>query len=237
MENAGYVTLTRQSGLMREMETIAHNIANAATTGYRQQGIVFSEYIQAVNDGDSLSMAAARIKTTSNAQGILTQTGNTLDLAIEGSGYFQLDTPDGPRLTRSGAFNVDAAGDIVSADGHRLLDGGGAPINLPQGGSDVKIASDGTISLGDRLLGQVGIVEVEPGAALERESGVLFKTEAELTPAEDGKLLQGHLEGSNVDAISQLARMIEVQRAYELGQKLIEMDDERAKTAMQTLIK
>ena len=104
MENAGYVTLTRQSGLMREMETIAHNIANAATTGYRQQGIVFSEYIQAVNDGDSLSMAAARIKTTSNAQGILTQTGNTLDLAIEGSGYFQLDTPDGPRLTRSGAL-------------------------------------------------------------------------------------------------------------------------------------
>ena len=237
MQNTGYVTLTRQSGLMREMEIIAHNIANAATTGFRQQGLVFSEYVQGVPGGDSLSMAAARVKKTSMAQGILTQTGNALDLAIEGRGYFQVDTPEGPRLTRSGAFNVDPQGDLVSADGHRVLDIGGAPINVPPGESDVKIAADGTISMGDRLLGQIGVVEPEPGADLERESGVLFRTDAALAPSEDGLVLQGHLEGSNVDAISQLTRMIEVQRAYEMGQKLLDMDHERTKTALQTLIK
>jgi flagellar basal-body rod protein FlgF len=237
MENAGYVTLTRQSGLMREMELIAHNIANAATTGFRQQGLVFSEFVQAIEGGDSLSMAAARVKKTSQAQGILTQTGNALDLAIEGRGYFQLETPGGIRLTRAGAFNVNSVGDIVSSDGHRVLDLGGAPINVPLGEADVKVAADGTVSLGERLLGQIGVVEPEPGADLTRETGVLFQTDAALAPSGDGLVLQGHLEGSNVDAISQLTRMIEVQRAYELGQKLLDMDHERSKSALQTLIK
>ena len=237
MELSGYVTLTRQSGLMREMETIAHNIANAATRGYRQQGLVFSEYIQSIETGDSISMAAARIKQTSTAQGILTQTGNTLDLAIEGDGFFQIETPQGNRLTRSGAFNVDATGDIVTSDGHRVLGLGGAPINVPPGNTSVKIAADGTVSMGDRLLGQIGVVDVPPGANLQRESGVLFSTDAPLLASENSKVLQGHLEGSNVDAIQQLTRMIEVQRAYEMGQKLLDLDDERSKAMLQTLIK
>ncbi|MEN8658533.1 flagellar hook-basal body complex protein [Marivita sp.] len=237
METAGYVTLTRQSGLMREMEIIAHNIANSATAGFRQQGLVFSEYVQAIEGGDSLSMAAARVKKTSAAQGILTQTGNPLDLAIEGTGFFQIETPNGTRLTRAGAFNVDSVGDIVSSDGHRLLDIGGAPINVPPGEADVKVASDGTVSLGDQLLGQIGIVEPEAGADLRREAGVLFETDAALRPSSAGLVLQGHLEGSNVDAIAQLTRMIEVQRAYEMGQKLLDMNHERSKNALQTLIK
>ncbi|SHH64113.1 flagellar hook-basal body complex protein [Marivita hallyeonensis] len=237
MESTGYVTLARQSGLMREMETIAHNMANAATTGFRQQGLVFSEYVHAVEGGHSLSMAAARVKKTSTAQGILTQTGNTLDLAIEGSGYFQVETPDGVRLTRAGAFNVSSEGDIVSSDGHRVLDLGGAPINVPPGELSVQVAADGTVSAGERLLGQIGIVEPEKGADLIREAGVLFRTDAPLSPSTDGKILQGHLEGSNVDAISQLTRMIEVQRAYEMGQKLLDMDHERSKATLETLIK
>lgn len=237
METSGYVTLTRQSGLMREMEIIAHNMANAATTGFRQQGIVFSEYIEAVDQGDSLSMAAARVKSTSMSQGILTQTGNPLDLAIEGNGFFQLETQNGIRLTRAGAFNVNSVGDIVTAEGHRVLDIGGAPINVPPGEADVTVAADGTVSLGEQLLGQLGVVEPEAGADLKREAGVLFQTDAALIPAANGLVLQGHLEGSNVDAISQLTRLIEVQRAYEMGQKLLDMGDERSKSALQTLIK
>lgn len=237
METSGYVTLTRQSGLMREMEIIAHNMANAATTGFRQQGIVFSEYIEAIGQGDSLSMAAARVKSTSMSQGILTQTGNPLDLAIEGNGFFQLETQNGIRLTRAGAFNVNSVGDIVTAEGHHVLDIGGAPINVPPGEADVTVAADGTVSLGEQLLGQLGVVEPEAGADLKREAGVLFQTDAALIPAANGLVLQGHLEGSNVDAISQLTRLIEVQRAYEMGQKLLDMGDERSKSALQTLIK
>lgn len=237
MENVGYITLTRQSGLMREMEIIAHNIANAATTGFRQQGLVFSEYISSVENGDSLSMAAARVNKTSMVQGSLTQTGNPLDLAIEGQGFFQLETPNGIRLTRAGAFNVNSVGDIVSADGHRVLDIGGAPINVPPGDADVTVAADGTLSRGDQLLGQIGIVIPEQNSDLRREAGVLFETQSALLPSVDGLVLQGHLEGSNVDAISQLTRLIEVQRAYEMGQKLLDMGDERSRSALQTLIK
>lgn len=237
METAGYITLTRQSGLMREMEIIAHNIANAATTGFRQQGLVFSEYVQSVDDGESLSMASARVRKTSAAQGILTQTGNALDLAIEGNGYFQLETPNGVRLTRAGAFNVNSIGDIVSTDGHRVLDVGGAPINVPPGEANVEVAADGTISLYGLLLGQIGIVQPGTDTNLTRESGVLFATDGTLDPATTSLVLQGHLEGSNVDAISQLTRMIEVQRAYEMGQKLLDMNHERATSALRTLIK
>ena len=237
MENAGYVTLTRQSGLMREMEIIAHNIANSATTGYRQQGLVFSEFVKAIDGGDSLSMAAARVKKTSAAQGILTQTGNTLDVAIEGTGFFQIEAPQGQRLTRAGAFNVDAAGDMVTPDGYRVLDTGGAPINVPPGNAEIQIAADGTVSRGENLVGQIGVFDPEPGADLQRESGVFFKTDAALAPSIHSKVLQGHLEGSNVDPITQLTRMIEVQRAYEMGQKLLDMGHEQSRTALKTLIK
>lgn len=237
MENAGYVTLTRQAGLMREMEVIAHNIANSTTTGYRQQGLVFSEFVKAATSGESLSMAAARVTKTSGAQGTLTQTGNTLDMAIEGLGYFQVETPNGIRLTRAGAFNVDATGDIVSSDGYRVLDVGGVPINVPPGETTVEVAADGTVSLGERLLGQIGVVIPPPDAQLEREAGVLFKTNAVAEPAIDARILQGHLEGSNVDAISQLTRMIKVQRAYEMGQKLLDINHEQTRNALQSLIK
>lgn len=237
METPGYITLTRQSGLMREMEMIAHNIANTGTTGFRQQGLIFSEFVKSLEGEESISMAAARVTKVSPAQGVLTQTGNLLDLAIEGSGYFQLETPTGTRLTRAGAFNLDPVGDIVSAEGFRILDIAGGPINVPAGETDVEIAADGTVSVGERLLGQIGVVEPEIGAELTREAGALFRTDAPVAQSQSGKVLQGHLEGSNVDAISQLTRMIEVQRAYEMGQKLLDMDHERSRTALQTLIK
>ena len=160
-----------------------------------------------------------------------------LDLAIEGDGYFPVETPNGIRLARAGAFNVDSSGDIVSSDGHRVLDIVGAPITVPAGEADVKVAADGTISLGDQLLGKIGVVEPEAGANLQREAGVLFKTDAALTPAPNGLVLQGHLEGSNVDAISQLTRMIEVQRAYELGASFLEAEDERVRQAMRAMSK
>lgn len=104
MDNTGYITLTRQSGLMREMQVIANNIANSATTGYRQEGLVFSEYVQAMRGGPSLSMGHGNVRETSFVQGALTQTGGTYDFAIEGDGFFLIQTPEGERVTRAGQF-------------------------------------------------------------------------------------------------------------------------------------
>jgi flagellar basal-body rod protein FlgF len=237
MDNAIYTTLTRQSGLMREMQLVANNIANAATTGFRQEGLIFSEYVRRIEGGESLSMATASVRNTSMLQGTLNQTGGTLDLAIEGDGFFMVETPQGQRLTRAGHFMASAAGDLVTPDGFPVLDAGGAPVFVPPDAINLAIASDGTISAGDVPLGQIGLVHPVDPLALQRETGTLFQSQAGVEPAESGRILQGFLEASNVDPIGQIARMIQVQRAYEMGQSLLEREDERIRNAIKTFIR
>src|SRR6056297_2925302 len=157
MEAAGYATLTRQSGLMREMQIVAHNIANAATNGYRAEGLVFSEFVRRTEGGPSLSMARGNIPVTSAAQGPLSPTGGAFDFAIEGEGFFLVETPEGERLTRAGAFSLSAGGDLVTADGRRVLDAGGAPVFVPPDIRAPGLAPDGTLSGDGRPLAQLGL--------------------------------------------------------------------------------
>ena len=233
MDNAGYTALTRQSGLMAEMRTIANNIANANTTGFRAEGVIFAEHIKQTGS-DSLSMATASVRDTVQTQGALAQTGGPFDLAIEGDGFFLIDTPNGQRLTRAGSFTPNEVGDLVTMDGHPVLDAGGAPVFIPTGLGPVGIAPDGTISAGGRPVGQIGLFLPEDPLSLTREDGVRFSTNGVL-PAEDSRMLQGYVEESNVDPVLQVARMIEVQRAYELGQSFMENEDKRIRGVIDTL--
>ncbi len=235
MENAGYTTLTRQTGLMREMQVVANNIANAATTGFRQEGLVFGEYVKRIEGGDSLSMATANIRNTSLTQGALTQTAGTLDFAIEGDGFFLIETPAGERLTRAGNFAVSAEGDLVTNDGFRVLDAGGAPVFIPPDAGEVGVSADGTVSANGRPLTQIGLVKPIDKLDLIREDGVMFRTEGEFEPVLDGRILQGFLEGANVDPVGQIARMIEVQRAYELGQSFLDSENQRILKALDSI--
>ena len=235
MENTGYTTLTRQSGLMREMRIVANNIANAATSGYRQEGMVFSEYVQSIDGGSSLSMGQGNSRHTSLVQGALTQTGGTFDFAIEGDGFFLIGTPDGERLTRAGSFSPNAAGNLVTPDGYQVLDPGGAPVFVPAGVGDIAVAADGTISAEGNPIGQIGVVRPLDPQQMVREDGVMFRADSGFEPAEDSNVLQRFVENSNVDAISQITRMIEVQRAYELGASFLEAEDERVRQALKAL--
>lgn len=237
MEASGYTTLNRQSGLLREMQTIANNIANAATTGFRQEGIIFSEYVVGTEEGPSISMATGRIGNTSFLQGALTETGSVLDIAIEGDGFFLVETPAGERLTRSGHFSLSAQGDLVTADGFAVLDIGGAPIFLPPGEGPILIAMDGTISRSDALLGQIGLFEATEPSQLEREGGVSFRSAGDVDPVAEPRMRQGFLESSNVDPVLQMTRMIEVQRAYEMGQSFLDAENQRMRDALRTFFK
>jgi flagellar basal-body rod protein FlgF len=234
METAGYTTLTRQAGLLREMQIVANNIANSATTGYRQEGLIFSEYVKRVQDGPSVSMATANVRNTSMMQGGLAQTGGRLDFAIEGDGFFLIETPAGQRLTRAGNFSLSAEGDLVTNDGFRVLDAGGAPVFVPPDATDLSVAADGTMSSNGRPLTQIGLVQPADPLDLIREDGVMFRTDSQLEPALNGKLRQGFLERANVDPITQIARMVEVQRAYEMGQSFLDAENERVREAMKT---
>jgi flagellar basal-body rod protein FlgF len=175
MDNAIYTALTRQSGLMREMQVVANNIANAATTGFRQEGLIFSEYVKQIEEVPSLSMASASARHTSMVQGGLTQNGGPLDLAIDGEGFFLIDTPQGQRLTRSGHFSASAEGELVTADGYRVLDVGGAPIFLPPDASDLTFAADGTLSAGGIPLTQIGVMRPVDPMTLTRAGGGAFQ--------------------------------------------------------------
>ncbi|MEP3331951.1 flagellar hook-basal body complex protein [Sedimentitalea sp.] len=237
MEAAGYVTLSRQSGLMSEMRIIANNIANSATSGYRQEGLIFSEYVQSGQDQSSLSMSRARIRNTSHEQGALTQTNGSFDFAIEGDGFFLIETPAGERLTRAGSFSPNADGDLVTMDGYRMLDAGGAPVFIPPDQTGISVAADGTLSANGQLLGEIGLVQPSDPLGLTREDGVRFRANGGVEPAENATILQGFVEGSNVNPILQVSRMIEVQRAYEMGQSFLETEDQRIRNAVKTLIK
>ncbi len=237
MDLAGYVALTRQSGLAKELQSVANNIANLSTTGYRREGLVFAEEVRALPlEGASVAMTSARVRYTDELQGSLQETGGTLDLAIEGEGYFTVMTPAGERLTRAGAFTRDAEGTVVNMDGHPLLDEGGGEITVPFEAKAVAVAADGTVSVDGAPVARVGLVTVEDRTRLFRESGVLFRAEdGAAAPLEDGRVVQGFLEQSNVSPVSEMARMVAVQRAYEYGQKLLDQEDERIRLVVRVL--
>ncbi len=236
MDLAGYVALTRQSGLLKEMQAVANNIANVSTTGFRREGVLFAETVRALPvEGGSIAMAEARGRWTDGTQGVLVQSGGVLDLAIEGEGFFRVMTPAGERLTRAGAFSRNGEGDIVTPDGHLLLDEGGGPINIPFEAQAIAVAADGTLSVDGQPAALIGVVTTEDATRLFRETGVLFRYEDDLLPAEGAAVVQGFLEQSNVDAVTEMARMIAVQRAYEAGQKLLEQEDERIRLVVRTL--
>lgn len=235
MDSTTYTTLGRQSGLMREMQAVANNIANLSTSGFRREGVVFTEHVNRLEGAPSLSMARASARHIDTTQGPLTQTGGTWDFAIQGDGYFLIQTPQGDQLTRAGSFTPNDAGELVSADGHRLLDEGGAPVFVPPDARGISLARDGTLSADGVPLARLGLWAPLDPNGLRHEAGTRFAARSGVEPIETATVLQGFLEGSNVNPISEIARMIEVQRAYEMGQKLLDRDDERVRLVISTL--
>ena len=235
MDNVTYTTLARQSGLLSDMSTVAQNISNMSTTGYRAERVVFSEFVVDLGPGEeSLSMARTTARSSDASQGALRQTNGSLDLAIEGDGFFMVETASGPRLTRAGAFSASGDGLLVAPDGAPVLDAGQAAIFLPPNVTEIAIAADGTLSADGQPLAQVGLFRPIDPTSPTRAEGTRFDPGGAVEPADTGRILQGFLETSNVDAVSEIARMIEVQRAYELGQTFLDREDERIRATIRT---
>ena len=236
MDNAGYTTLNRQSGLMREMQAVANNIANLSTTGFRKEGVIFSEHVaDFAGDEPSLSMATADGRAINLSQGALQQTGGAFDFAIEGDGFFMISTPDGNQLTRAGAFTRSPDGELVTSEGYQLLDSGAGAITVPPDAGPVMVASDGTVSANGTPIAQLGLFMPADQNDLVHAGGTRFKTTGQVDPLEGGAVFQGFLENSNVNPVSEITRMIEVQRAYEMGQGFLDAEDGRIRSVTQTL--
>lgn len=239
MENALYVGLSQQMVLERQMDMVANNIANMNTTAYRGQRPVFQEYVMDAGPNKPVSFVLDFGVARDTRGGVLTPTDNPFDLALNGEGFLSVQTPDGIRYTRNGHFTLDADGRVVTREGYALLDDGGAEIIVddPTLGTPM-ISNDGTVAQGENVLGKVGMFTFENEQTLRTTGDSLFEAPetatAQPAPAET-RLVQGMLEGSNVQPVVEMTRMIELQRRYQTMQNLISNEDELQRTAIQRL--
>lgn len=225
MDNNVYITLSRQLALFRDMEQTANNIANVNTTGYQASHIMFSSYM--VNDGLKNEMAFAHDVSNfrDTSKGTFQTTDNPLDLAIAGDGYFVVDTPLGERYTRAGNFQIDAEGVLISAEGYPVLDQNRQPITFTQEDKEIMIGAGGNINVDGEERGVLAMVSFENEQMLERVGDRLFSVPEDVIaqPSVDSRMLQGTLEGSNVQAVKEMTHIIKISRAVGNTSKFIEV--------------
>ena len=226
-----YSAAAGMAAQQRRLEAVANDLANLNTHGYKHARVSFRDLVY--NAAGTGAGSAAEISGRSFSQGSLEQTGQPFDLAIDGEGFFQVRRPDGTlALTRDGSFHVDARGQVVTAGGAKLV----PPITLPKGVSagDVRIAADGTVSAGNRRIGHIQVVQVASPESLEPAGESMFRlTAASGAPrgAGDARLIQGSLEGSNVDMGDAMVDMMDSQRAFQLTSRAIQMQDQMLEVA------
>ncbi len=238
MENTSLVALSHQAALRRQMETIAHNVANMNTTGFKAERLMFVDHLVRNPSGDQFSdpklsfvRDVATVRDLSSGQ--LQHTGNPLDLAIEGDGFFVAQTPDGDRYTRNGRLRIDETGQVVTEHGMPLMTSGGQPILLGPTDTDISVSRDGTVSSENGVLGRFRVVRFDNPQTMRMVAGGLMSAEGIPQEMDAPRVAQGMLEGSNVESIVEMERMITVHRAYESTQKMITGEHERMRKMME----
>lgn len=236
MTNPISALLSRQVGLRRQVDVVAHNVANLSTAGFKREDLSFAKHVERLDvPGDSLALAKVGSTHTDFRAGALEHTGNPFDFAIDGAGFFAVETAAGVRYTRDGRFSTNELGELVTMTGHRVLDDGGAPILIPPQVSTLTLSADGTLGAPDGgVLGVLGVRRL-PDGFLRREADGLFATEVEPEPDLDARVVQGFVEGSNVNPVLELTDLIEAQRAYERGQVMLDSEDERLRRMIDKL--
>jgi flagellar basal-body rod protein FlgF len=237
MQDSLYVALSSQIALERRLDTIADNVANASTIGFRATGVKFEDVVSGTGS-KSVSFASSGKTYLSGAHGALTETGNPFDFAIQGNAWFAIDTPAGTVMTRDGRFSMNENGELMSIEGYPVLDSGGAPIQLDPRNGPPKAGADGSLRQNDQLVGAIGLYNFDPGENFVRygNSGIVpARTPEPVTDRSDVGVAQGFLEESNVNPVLEMTRLIQVQRAFENTAALMRQTDSSTDDAIKTL--
>lgn len=225
--------------LRSQMDLVANNIANMNTGGYRSQNMVFTEFVEKAQREDAmkdpLSMVLDYGHYQNTAPGTMKRTENPLNIAIEGPGYIGIETANGVQYTRNGDFQVNVNGELVTGTGQTVADNGGGPITIPENSREITITENGAVATENGEIGRIMIVEFENLQALEAVGNGLYRTEADPLPAENSRAVQGMLEGSNVNPVQEMTRMIDVLRAYQSTQSMLQSEHERQRTMIRQL--
>jgi len=220
---------------------LANNTANASTGGYKSDHEFYSLYVgtDAADTNDPSTMPVIERPWTDFSQGILTPTGNPLDLALSGNGFFSVDTPSGPLFTRNGNFHLAPNGQIVTAEGYAVRGTGGAKLTLT-GTSPVEITKDGALWQGGAVIGQLEIADFTSTAGLVKQGRSYFRAvDPSITPsaAKDAAVEQGRLEASNAGTAEAAVRLISIMRQFEMLQKAASLGAEMNQHAIQDVAK
>lgn len=238
MEQALYVSLSAQMALERRLQSVAANVANARSAGYRADGVRFSTVVDRIARQEAVDYASAGESFISRETGPMTETGNPMDVAVQGGAWFSVMTAAGPAYTRDGRMTMDPAGRLKTVTGQPVLDAGGAEIVLDPNGGPPDIARDGMISQDGRQLGAIGLFAIPEDAGLTRVEDVALIPDRPAEPVLDftaDGVLQGYVEQSNVDAVGELVRLIAIQRSFESASGTFERTEKALNEAIRTL--
>lgn len=240
METPIYIALSRQMALRQQMDVVANNIANASTTGFKAEMTIMSEVALPAERGVKLSYVQDFATARDFSPGAMHATGNDLDLAVQGNGFFSVQTPDGVRYTRVGHFQLDANGTLVTPQGYPVM-AGGSSVTIDPDDGPVLIAEDGSISTDratggqqQQVLGKIDLVDFADRNTLEPAPDGVFVAKATPVPA-TGKIAQGMLEDSNVRPILEMTNLIEVTRTYQAMQRFQDSEHERQRRAINSI--
>jgi flagellar basal-body rod protein FlgF len=236
MEIASSVALSRMIAQQRALDLTAANIANASTPGYRAQRLQFSDALVRERGqpagGGTVAYAQAPGAWRDPRTGPVTHSGNPLDLAIGSNGFFTVQTPSGPRLTRAGHFEVSSTGNIVDPAGNSLLNDTGQPLQLSTSDTILTVAGDGTIGSENGQIGKIGVVAPANEASLRAEGDLLLNTGSPTQQVAAPKITQGAIEESDVQPVVELVRMLDGEKSFQFLSQFIQAEGDRQQSAI-----
>lgn len=250
MENTLLVALSRQMSLERQIDVIANNVANINTTGFKANKSLFEEYLNTDARADNFAAGDRRVSFVQDrgtyhdfAQGAFEKTTNPLDVAIDGSGFITVQTPAGERYTRDGSFQINAQGQLVTTGGHVVV-GANGPIVFQPTDRDITISSEGVITVRegvvtqfDSIRGKLKLAKFDNPQRLQKEGANLYSAPAGVAAQPDttSRINQGFVEKSNVSAVTEMSRMMDVMRTYQQVASMMQQQNDLRKTAIQML--
>jgi flagellar basal-body rod protein FlgF len=226
---------------MDSLELLANNIANASTGGYKADREFYSLYVAPeASDTDTPStMPIVERPYTDMSQGIIQTTGNPLDMALSGNGFFSVQGPSGPLYTRNGNFHLAADGKMVTSEGYPVRGSGGSPITI-QGSLPIDVSADGVVIEDGKVIGQLEVADFTSTAGLTKQGSNYFrsiKPPAQAQAPEGTLVQQGKLEASNSGTAESAVRLVNIMRQFEMLQKAASLGSDMNKQAVEEVAK
>lgn len=217
MSIALYVDAAAQLALSRKLDSLAFNLANANTPGFLADGLKFESVVSATGRSN-VAFPDAGADFISLARGPVLRTGNTMDIAVRGDGWLSISMADGVAYTRDGRLQIDANGEIRTLAGYPVLDAAGAPLVVDPAGGELSFANDGAILQRGKQVGVLGLFVMDPGARLTRRDNSAIASDRQASPVtglSTTGVMQGYLEQANVNPLTEISRLIEIQRLFD----------------------